>query len=109
MGNIVLKTAEGVGELIVKLIRDNVPKNKISRLAYLPLKKVMAPLRKKMDYAEVGGSPLLGLNGLCIISHGRSNAKAICNALLVAQKGIDSALVDTIRESVKEEVGGSIE
>jgi len=109
VGNIVLKTAEGVGELIVKLIRDNVPKNKISRLAYLPLKKVMAPLRKKMDYAEVGGSPLLGLNGLCIISHGRSNAKAICNALLVAQKGIDSALVDTIRESVKEEVGGSIE
>jgi glycerol-3-phosphate acyltransferase PlsX len=58
-----------------------------------------------MDYAEIGGSPLLGLNGLCIICHGRSNAKAIHNALLVAQKGIDNGLVEDMRNSVVEVEG----
>ena len=97
VGNIVLKTAEGVGELILKVIKDNVPSNKLARLPFLPLRRVVGPLKKKMDYAEVGGSPLLGLNGLCIICHGRSSAMAIKNALLVAQKGIDMGLVEQIR------------
>jgi glycerol-3-phosphate acyltransferase PlsX len=64
----------------------------------------MAPLRKRMDYAEVGGSPLLGLNGLCTICHGRSNAKAIRNALLMTQKAIDNDLVGTIRASALREL-----
>lgn len=101
VGNIVLKTAEGIGELIIQTVRDQVPTNKIARLAYLSVKKVMAPIRKKMDYAEVGGSPLLGLNGLCIICHGRSNVKAIRNALLLAQKGIENGLVEEMRISAQ--------
>ncbi len=97
VGNIVLKTAEGVAEFIMSEIKGAVPSG-VGRLAYLPLKRVVGPLRKKMDYAETGGSPLLGLNGLCIICHGRSNAKAICNALLSAAKAINNDLVQTIRE-----------
>ncbi|MFI5386609.1 MAG: phosphate acyltransferase PlsX [Fimbriimonadales bacterium] len=104
VGNIVLKTCEGTAELIVSLIRDQVPKNPLIRLAYAPLKTIMAPLRKRMDYAEVGGSPLLGLNGLCTICHGRSNAKAIKNALLMTQKAIDNDLVGAIRESALREL-----
>lgn len=104
VGNTVLKTSEGVAELIIQLIKQQIPNNFILRLAYAPLKKVMAPLRKKMDYAEVGGSPLLGLNGLCTICHGRSNAKAIKNALLMTQKAIDNNLVETIRESAAREL-----
>jgi glycerol-3-phosphate acyltransferase PlsX len=103
VGNVVLKTSEGIAELIVSLIRDAVPKSPIKSWKYLPLRGLMAPLRKHMDYAETGGSPLLGLNGLCLICHGRSNAKAIKNALLMAQLGIDSQLVETIRSSVAEE------
>jgi glycerol-3-phosphate acyltransferase PlsX len=99
VGNIVLKTSEGVAELMVSMIRDQVPTNPVLRLPYAPLRKVMAPLRKRMDYAEVGGSPLLGLNGLCTICHGRSNAKAIKNALLVTQRAIENDLVGTIRAS----------
>lgn len=104
VGNTVLKTSEGVAELIIQLIREQVPTNPVLKLAYAPLKKVMAPLRKKMDYAEVGGSPLLGLNGLCTICHGRSNAKAIRNALLMTQKAIDNNLVGTIRDSTAREL-----
>jgi glycerol-3-phosphate acyltransferase PlsX len=104
VGNIVLKTSEGVAELIIAMIKEQVPTNPILKLAYAPLKSIMAPLRKRMDYAEVGGSPLLGLNGLCTIGHGRSNAKAIKNALFMTQKALDNNLVETIRESAVREL-----
>lgn len=99
VGNIVLKTSEGVGEFITTLIKQGLPSNKLAQLPYLPLKKLMAPLRKAADYAEVGGSPLLGLNGLCMICHGRSNPKAIRNALLKTQTALDNGLVEAIRTS----------
>ena len=101
VGNIVLKTAEGVAEFIVDEIRAEVPRG-IAKLLYLPMKKAMAPLKKKMDYAEYGGSPLLGLNGICIICHGRSNPKAIKNAVLTAARAVQNDLVGTIRSYVAE-------
>ncbi len=101
VGNIVLKTSEGLAELIADVIRKEVPTNPIMKSLYWPVRKVTAPLKKQMDYAEVGGSPLLGLNGLCIICHGRSNPKAIKNALLKAQKAIDNRLVPSLREAVE--------
>jgi len=104
VGNIVLKTCEGVAEFMAEMIREGVPKNKFAQLPYFPMRKVMAPIRKKMDYAEVGGSPLLGLNGVCIIAHGRSNAKAIKNAILMAERSIHGNLVQTIRETVAREL-----
>ena len=100
VGNIVLKTSEGVAELIVKSIKDEVPENPVLRSLYWPVAKVTGPLRKRMDYAETGGSPLLGLNGLCMICHGRSNARAIKNALLLTQRSIESDLVGTIARTV---------
>ena len=102
VGNIVLKASEGVAELIMHLIKEQMPKNPFTRLKYLPLKTLLAPLKKRIDYAEYGGSPLLGLNGLCIIGHGRSNAKAVANALLLAQRAVDNDLVATIHAKVQE-------
>lgn len=55
-------------------------------------------MKKRMDYAEYGGAPLLGVDGICFICHGHSNAKAIKNALLMAQKGHDKHLVSLITE-----------
>jgi phosphate acyltransferase len=105
VGNVVLKTSEGVAEFILSVIKEGVPENKLKRLFFLPIRNMLAPLKKSLDYAEYGGSPLLGLNGMCIICHGRSNAKAIRNALLLAQKAIDSKVVETIRDSVCQELG----
>ena len=104
VGNIVLKSSEGIAETIIQLIRDEIPTNPMKRLLYWPIKEVMAPLRKRMDYAEVGGSHLLGLNGVCVICHGRSNAKAIRNALLVAQKAIDTHLVRAISDTIAADI-----
>lgn len=106
VGNVVLKTCEGVAELILKLIKEQVPEGPFQRLAYLPLKKVLAPLRKSMDYAEIGGSPLLGLNGICMICHGRSDARAITNAVLQAHLAVEAGLVESLREAVREDLGG---
>jgi glycerol-3-phosphate acyltransferase PlsX len=105
VGNIVLKTCEGVAEFMGEMIRTQVPTNKIAQIPYWPMKKAMAPVRKKMDYAEAGGSPLLGLNGICVIAHGRSNAKAMKNAILMAQRAIDGDLVEAIRSSAAIELG----
>ena len=102
VGNIVLKTAEGVGEFIMDEIKKSVPSD-LRKLMFLPLKKALAPLRRKVDYAEYGGSPLLGLNGLCIICHGRSNAKAIRNAVQIAATAVENGLVPTIREAISHE------
>ena len=101
VGNVVLKTSEGVAEMIGAMLRQEIPTNPLIRAMYWPVAKVTAPLRKTTDYAERGGAPLLGLNGLCLISHGRSNAKAIKNALLMAQTAIDNRLVASIRDTIK--------
>lgn len=101
VGNIVLKTSEGVAEFIMSSIREELPTGTLARLPYLPLRKLLAPLRKKTDYAEYGGMPLLGLNGLTFICHGRSNPKAIKNALLFAQQAIQGNLLEKMRESLR--------
>lgn len=107
VGNIALKTSEGIAELIVEMVRAEVPRSAPGKWMYWPVKRVFAPVRKKMDYAEYGGSPLLGLNGITIICHGRSNAKAIKNALLVAERSIKHKLVDRIRSEIATNVDPS--
>jgi glycerol-3-phosphate acyltransferase PlsX len=101
VGNVFLKASEGVAEMITAMIRELVPTHPVLKLAYWPLKSVGKSLRKKLDYDESGGAPLLGLNGLCIISHGRSNSKAIKNALLLAQTAIENKLVASIKETIQ--------
>jgi phosphate acyltransferase len=105
VGNILLKACEGVAEFIMDEIRASVPKGPAKAL-FLPMRSALRPLRDKMDYAEYGGSPLLGLNGVCIISHGRSNAKAIHNALLNAAKCVESDVVGSTRERVARQLLG---
>jgi glycerol-3-phosphate acyltransferase PlsX len=101
VGNVFLKTSEGVSEMITTLIRNEVPTNPITRLAYWPVRAIGDKLRKRLNYDESGGAPLLGLNGLCFISHGRSNAKAIKNVLLQAQTAIETKLVASIKETTR--------
>jgi len=84
IGNIVLKLSEGLAEVIMKMLKREISDISTGRIAYLLMKPALRRFKKKTDYAEYGGAPLLGINGTCIISHGRSSAKAIKNAILVA-------------------------
>lgn len=83
-GNIVLKTSEGLADAIVKILKREIAEQSVGRIGYLLMKKALIGFKKKTDYDEYGGAPLLGINSTCIISHGRSTAKAIKNALKVA-------------------------
>jgi len=80
-GNIVLKYTEGLASSLFSMLKDVMMKNTINKLAALILKPSLRQISKKMDYTEIGGAPLLGINGGIIKAHGSSNAIAIKNAI----------------------------
>jgi glycerol-3-phosphate acyltransferase PlsX len=100
VGNVVLKTSEGVAEMITKVLRDELTRQAWMKPFLLPIRPALTHLRKRIDYAERGGAPLLGINGICIIGHGRSNAYAVQNACRAAERAIEQQIVETIRERV---------
>ena len=102
IGNIVLKTSEGAAEIIGKLIKDEINKgNILVKIGAFLLKPVFNTLKKSIDYAEYGGAPLLGINGCVIIAHGKSNSKAIKNAIFQAIKFIENNVNEKIKVSLK--------
>lgn len=100
IGNVVLKLSEGLAEVIMKMLKREISDISTGRIAYLLMKPALRRFKKKTDYAEYGGAPLLGINGTCIISHGRSSAKAIKNAILVAANLAKAGLYRTISEEL---------
>ena len=102
IGNIVLKTSEGAAEIIGKLIKEEINSSGIlQKIGAMLLKPVFKALKKATDYAEYGGAPLLGVNGCVIIAHGKSNSKAIKNAIFQAIKFIENDVNKKIQESLK--------
>ncbi|NOZ91266.1 MAG: phosphate acyltransferase PlsX [Epsilonproteobacteria bacterium] len=98
-GNIALKASEGVASTIFALMKTQIRKSIPAKIgALLMKKKVFTKLKNKVDYAEYGGAPLLGVNGCAIISHGKSNAKAIKNAIFQAIAYSDSGVNSAIEE-----------
>ena len=84
-GNIVLKASEGVVSTVFDLMKTQIRKSIPAKIgAFMMKKKVFTKLKEKVDYAEYGGAPLLGVKGCAIISHGKSNSKAIKNAIFQA-------------------------
>lgn len=100
IGNVVLKTSEGLADVIIKMLRREISEVTTGRIGYLFLKPALRNFKKKTDYAEYGGAPLLGINGTCIISHGRSSSKAIKNAIKVA--------VEYSKKKVYEVIAGDV-
>ena len=95
-GNVVLKLSEGLAGAITGLIREEINASIISKLFAVGVISAFKRVRKRLDYAEYGGAPLLGLNGVCIVAHGRSNALAIKNAVRVAAQAVQNDVVGTI-------------
>lgn len=101
-GNVVLKTGEGVAEMVLRLIKEELGRHVWLKPFILPLMPALRRLKRRVDYAELGGAPLLGVNGVCIIGHGRSDAYAVTNACRAAERAIQHNLVETIRERICE-------
>jgi len=101
VGNIALKISEGTAGFIFNYLKEHIEKSFKAKLGYLLLKDVFKSLKKKTDYAETGGAPLLGVDGVCIICHGKSTEKAIHNAILLAKKFVEKNLNESIQEAMR--------
>ena len=102
IGNLVLKTSEGVASTISALIKDYIRKSPIAITGALLMRKVFKLLKKQIDYAEIGGAPLIGIKGCAIVSHGKSNAQAMENAIYQAIAYVDTGVNKHILEKLKE-------
>jgi len=96
VGNVVLKLSEGLAETLLGMLRAQMTSTLPSKLAAAVLRPGLRKMFRRLDYAEYGGVPLLGVNGSAIIAHGRSNAKAIKNALRVAKQTAESDVAGAI-------------
>ncbi|HWV35554.1 MAG TPA: phosphate acyltransferase PlsX [Thermomicrobiales bacterium] len=99
-GNVVLKTIEGVASMLMHVIREEITSTLPRKLAALTLKPAFREIGYKMDYAAIGGAPLLGVDGAVIICHGRSSERAIDNAVGVCKRAVEGNLAGRIRERV---------
>jgi glycerol-3-phosphate acyltransferase PlsX len=99
-GNIVLKTSEGAGAVISEFIRAEIMATTLGKLGALLLTGALRNLKRKLDYAEHGGAPLLGVDGVAVLCHGRSNAKAIKNGIRVAAGFSDAALPKAVADAI---------
>ncbi len=101
IGNVVLKISEAVAETIGLMIRENIGDNLVRKLGYFMMRPAFRSLKRRIDYAEYGGAPLIGINGISIISHGRSSDRAIKNAIRVAAELAKSEVNKHIHEDIE--------
>lgn len=102
IGNVALKISEGVAETVKTMLMKEIVSSPLGRLGYLFIAGPLLRLRRRMDYAEFGGAPLLGVNGITMICHGRSSAKAIKNAIARAKGLAESRLNELIQRDIEE-------
>lgn len=100
IGNVVLKASESLGEFVSRTLREELTRNAVRKAGALLLKSAFDDLKRRMDYSEYGGAPLLGVNGGCIVCHGRSNPNAIKNAIRVAREFSLNRVDTKIREKI---------
>jgi glycerol-3-phosphate acyltransferase PlsX len=98
VGNVLLKTGEGLAEMLMGLLKQEL--KTLEPVVLSQLQPFLGSLSRKFDYAERGGAPLLGVNGVSIISHGRSNAKAIANAIRLTISAAQSNYVNIIKQEL---------
>lgn len=100
VGNVALKTAEGIANMLNEIIRSEIKANPISMLGGVLALPAFNKVKRILDYTEYGGAPLLGVNGVVIIGHGRSNAVAVKNAVRVAKRAVETEILKTIQAGV---------
>jgi glycerol-3-phosphate acyltransferase PlsX len=99
-GNVIIKISEGMSGMVKQMLREEVMRTVSGKVGGLLIKDAVSRMGKRTDYEEVGGAPLLGVDGVVIIGHGRSNARAVYSALRVAANAVDKGVVDAIEQGL---------
>ncbi len=102
VGNVILKSAESLAQALAGMMGEELRRSWRTRLGYFLAKPALAAFRRRVDYREYGAAPLLGVEGGCLIAHGRSNPRAIANAIRRAQEFCEADLYKRIRDKVAE-------
>lgn len=101
-GNILLKSSEAVAKLLVDVLRTELTSTTRTKIGALLAKPAFNSLKKMMDPAEVGAAPLLGLDGLVFVGHGRSDSRALVSAIGVARQAVQANLLDALRSAIQD-------
>lgn len=101
LGNMLVKTFESTSRYVTRLIYEEIRSDPLSLLAGAILQPAFRRVKRRADTFEVGGAPLLGVNGVVIIGHGRSNARAVCNAIRQAARAVEGNVIEAIRSGVQ--------
>jgi len=104
VGNVVLKFTESILSFTSQMVRREIKKSALAKVGAFLMKRVFFSFRSRMDYAEYGGAPLLGINGVVIICHGKSSVRAVKNAILMAQRSVSH----DINAHIEERFRGSV-
>jgi phosphate acyltransferase len=99
-GNVALKVSEGLAEMVEGLLRNELSSTFSTRVGYLLSLRAFRRFRRRVDYSEYGGAPLLGVGGVVIVAHGRSSAKAVRNAILLASRFSRDRLIAQIEQGI---------
>ncbi|GAA6618486.1 phosphate acyltransferase PlsX [Scytonema sp. NUACC26] len=108
VGNVLLKFAEAVGEIMLQIMREELPQGVRGQIGTAILKPNLRRIKQRVDHAEHGGALLLGVGGICIISHGSSQAPSIFNAIRMAKEAVNNQVIQRIQsqyQSVQQESG----
>ncbi len=107
-GNVALKVSEGVVETIMNMARTEIMKNFFSKIGFFLMKRNLKKLYKRLHYSEYGGAPLLGLNGVCVVGHGRSNPVAVKNAIKLAKDFAAGRVLERIQTEIAAYAQGAV-
>ena len=107
-GNVALKVSESLADMIIHLIREELTRTPLAKLGALLVRPAFRRFWKRVDYAEAGGAPLLGINGACIVCHGASSVRAVKNAIRVAAEWVRADVNAHIRAALAGELGQSL-
>ena len=108
-GNITLKISEGLVDAVETLLHEELSATFGTRVGYLLSRQAFRRFRRRVDAAEYGGAPLVGVNGLCVIGHGRSSAKAVRNAVAMAVRFAGEGLLDKLSRDIAAATAGATE
>ena len=100
VGNVAIKMAEATADFLFRNLRDEIPKTMRGKLGGMLIRPGVRQLRARIDWREFGGAPLLGIDGVAVVAHGRSDARAIKNAVRVTRDAVQNQLVGKIRAEV---------
>ncbi len=100
-GNVIAKLSEGLATSLLGIIKEEIKKSPLATVGALLSRPAFDQVKKRLDYAEFGGAPLLGVDGVVIVGHGRSNAKAVKNAVRVAKRAVEGGMLAAIKEGLQ--------